>query len=133
VAVRFGPPLQFMLMIASVSLPLLQATKKLLVVTVLLAGSIVTGREPDAITATLFIERVKPESKHTAIAVPQSTGRRRRRITLFIFTSIRWALGKRARLRCGLPVTPLRVGSAPRLRSAARTIYAPSIIQMSFF
>jgi hypothetical protein len=35
----------------------------------------------------LRVVRMKPESKHTAIAVPQSTRRRPRRITLFILTS----------------------------------------------
>jgi hypothetical protein len=84
VLVKFCPPRQFRLVIASVSLPVFQATKKLLVVTVLLVGSIVISREPEAITGTSVIERMKPESKHTAIAVPQSTRRRRTRTRLFI-------------------------------------------------
>ena len=48
--VRFVPPIQFMVMIASVSLRVLHATKKLLVVTVLLSGSIVTSAEPEVIS-----------------------------------------------------------------------------------
>ena len=44
--VKFEPPFQMKLVIASVSLLVLQATEKLLVVTVLLAGSITTSLEP---------------------------------------------------------------------------------------
>lgn len=44
--VKFKPPFQMKLVIASVSLLVLQATEKLLVVTVLLVGSMSTSLEP---------------------------------------------------------------------------------------